>query len=498
MYYLNFPEEKSKYPCFVLDPDEWDDYSYRIMFGLYYCENYNNKKYIGNVKIIHKQLELEQNQNHVYVKDIMKKEFSALDDNFASLGQKREYYENIRCLPEKYSVMDDLRDCGYNNNYLLGFSEHLLDNRLLRFPDAEKMYILGRFIVTKKDPATIFHFNLNFSPEYNKESENNITFNLDHKDSYFPNSIYCIIGENGSGKTQLLKSFPAFLQKNNIPCNRIIHITNNLFEKKVKYNYKKKPEYIYLGVLDDNLRNFKKSKSLKSKLLGYLKQLIKKYCEDSYSREKIDTFLKRIASLYESKIDLFPLRESLRYNDYNKKDPEYFTAIINNIINDFTKLSSGESILFMNLIRLILCIQHFSLFLIDEPEIYLHPNFITEYMRFLYLLLKDFNSVAVIATHSVFVIREIKSSCVYTIQREGNNCSIEKIPRETLGANAMTICEDVFRISETPSNYMKQISKMKEKNYSESEILNSLISRNDKDLDLGLKLYLHSLFSEQK
>ena len=48
--------------------------------------------------------------------------------------------------------------------------------------------------------------------------------------------------------------------------------------------------------------------------------------------------------------------------------------------------------------------------LFDEPELHLHQNATANTMRMFYRLLEEFNSYAIIATHSPLIIQEIPSN----------------------------------------------------------------------------------------
>lgn len=86
-----------------------------------------------------------------------------------------------------------------------------------------------------------------------------------------------------------------------------------------------------------------------------------------------------------------------------------------------------------------------SVFIIDEPENFLHPNLISRFMRVLHRLLTSTKSVAVIATHSPFVVREVQSSQVHVLRTlDDGGISIARPLLQTLGANVASISSEVF------------------------------------------------------
>ena len=87
-----------------------------------------------------------------------------------------------------------------------------------------------------------------------------------------------------------------------------------------------------------------------------------------------------------------------------------------------------------------------SVLLIDEPENFLHPNLISRFMRVLHYVLEGTRSIALVATHSPFVVREVQSEQVHVIRQVQEASAPEVVhPRlQTLGANVASISDEVF------------------------------------------------------
>lgn len=106
--------------------------------------------------------------------------------------------------------------------------------------------------------------------------------------------------------------------------------------------------------------------------------------------------------------------------------------------------SSGQRV-FLRFATLALCaISQGSLLILDEPETHLHPNFISEFMTLLHDLLTATSSIALIATHSPYVVREVPTACVHVVRRQGNTPSIGDVYLKTLGASVSSISDAVF------------------------------------------------------
>jgi ABC-type Mn2+/Zn2+ transport system ATPase subunit len=99
-----------------------------------------------------------------------------------------------------------------------------------------------------------------------------------------------------------------------------------------------------------------------------------------------------------------------------------------------------------------------SVFIVDEPENFLHPNLISRFMRVLHKLLTSTRSVAVLATHSPFVVREVQSSQVHVLRhigREGG-VAVSKPLLQTLGANVASVSNEVFG-DDTPDHLYQDL-----------------------------------------
>ncbi|HDS1738365.1 AAA family ATPase [Pseudomonas putida] len=85
-----------------------------------------------------------------------------------------------------------------------------------------------------------------------------------------------------------------------------------------------------------------------------------------------------------------------------------------------------------------------SAFIIDEPENFLHPNLISRFMRTLNKILEATQSIAIIATHSPFVVREVQSAQVHVMWESEGLIKVSHPRLQTLGANVASISNEVF------------------------------------------------------
>lgn len=84
------------------------------------------------------------------------------------------------------------------------------------------------------------------------------------------------------------------------------------------------------------------------------------------------------------------------------------------------QLSSGELAIFRFAAQAVGAIEQGSLLLFDEPETHLHPNYVSYFVEVLQTLLAATNSAAIVATHSAYVVREVPRHRVRVLTRESD------------------------------------------------------------------------------
>lgn len=115
------------------------------------------------------------------------------------------------------------------------------------------------------------------------------------------------------------------------------------------------------------------------------------------------------------------------------------------IDGDVFPLSSGQLAFIKFVIQACLFIENGTLVLLDEPETHLHPNFITEFIRILDQLLKLSGSIAIIATHSAYFVREIPRKQVLVFKEDSSgHVNIQNPRLKTFGADVGAISYFVF------------------------------------------------------
>lgn len=163
-------------------------------------------------------------------------------------------------------------------------------------------------------------------------------------------------------------------------------------------------------------------------------------------------------------------------------------------INEFCKnMSSGESIYVYSLTEIMANIRLDTLLLFDEPEQHLHPHGITTLMRAIYDVLEQFESYAIIATHSPLVIREMLSDNVYTFERNEDFLSVAKIGIECFGEDVSVLSDVVFKNMEDQKKFERFIEDVADHNNYDYDAIVREIKGKRNNLGMGVRLLILSV-----
>lgn len=133
-------------------------------------------------------------------------------------------------------------------------------------------------------------------------------------------------------------------------------------------------------------------------------------------------------------------------------------AVVLTGTGDRRRLSSGELAMAQFAAQVVAAVERGSLLLLDEPETHLHPNYIAVLMDVLQELLARTRSVAIIATHSAYVMRETPRQRVSVLHREGGAVMVDNPRIQTFGANIDDLSRFVFLDGEISPRYRKSLA----------------------------------------
>ena len=455
----------------ILTIDNWDDYSFKTLFFLTVYDEKGRKHDIGNVKIGYFGQREGRTDEKIPIS------FDELGDQFFSLGQEPEYYQNIKkCLSEKLStfILNSLRDIVQNDNLLNNVQhESVFRTSLLRAVSLSVIHGQFKRILSGGAILTEFHF------FYKKEqTESNAGVELEfHIEplSEPPTNIHILIGRNGVGKTTLLNNMiSSVVDKNNnidygyfyeksifsderIPDNYFSGITSlsfSAFDPFIPPENQPDREqgtcYSYIGLK----KRFIEKENRKSKLKE-LSELCKEFTESLMYCLALD----KKKELWLRAID--ELESDLNFSEMNLSD-------LANIKNDqltsvaeklFYQMSSGHAVILLSMTKLIETVEEKTLVLIDEPESHLHPPLLSAFTRALSNLLINRNAIAIIATHSPVVLQEVPKSCVWKLRRTRLVGNSDRPENETFGENVGVLTREVFGLEVAKSGFHKLLEK---------------------------------------
>lgn len=108
------------------------------------------------------------------------------------------------------------------------------------------------------------------------------------------------------------------------------------------------------------------------------------------------------------------------------------------------EMSSGQRLFSYLVINLLGSIRRNSLVIIDEPELFLHPTLELALITMLKSILAKYDSKAVVATHSLVLVREVPRDCVHVFEHTDDGLFIKRPPFQTFGGDIQRISTYVF------------------------------------------------------
>ncbi len=412
------------YPCFKITKDNWNDYGYYTLYSLTYYQSQTEPIGIGYLKILQEKGTITTIPNS----------FDQLSSEYCSLGGGLDYYQKLQEIFKEniYQILASLNDCAIDENIknkfinLEGFKKSLL-----RSSEDEKT--LAEALNVLKGESSLFNFNFSFKCRLQGcEEDHQLEINFSESNTKTPNRIFCIIGKNGTGKTQFLANLSLGLSGQNLRLrnnfspgrplfSKVIAVSYSLFDNFEKPKSTKNFNYIYCGIKGSD-GSILSQVDIQTNLINAIKQIIETEYETIWKE-----FISEI-------IDIDLINHALEIiksgNDIN-----LFKILM---------ISSGQSII-LNIVSHILAnISKQSLVIFDEPETHLHPNAISKIIKIIYELLEKTDSYAILATHSPIIIQQIPSYHIKVFDRNGNIPEIKNINIETFGENLTYITDEVF------------------------------------------------------
>lgn len=332
----------------------------------------------------------------------------------------------------------------------------LVENEEAYFTSISLGVILESDSVENYDPINALTTDLKINNHYKLP----LKFNFREESSPLPTPINVIIGENGVGKTRVLKSLTRLAHDSRsdepaLKSGRQLRISVVVFSHEAhQWTRIKRSGFKYVPL-----------STTRSDWLQLTRTLQEIYLMDVKGHHL------QILHMLIAKI----LDPGTLYFRTNEGDVTSFTSLVEsprkcNFLNpsigcqhlgpggEIFELSSGQRAIISFCFNLVLHSNRHSLLLIDEPENHLHPQFISLFIQALHSMLLASESVAVVATHSPFVVREVDKSGVLILKADQRGLPCLYRPTlQTLGGDVSLISDYVFEDSSVRKNYQERI-----------------------------------------
>lgn len=461
-----------KYPCVVLEKDNWDDFGLETTFRAAIFDQSKSRVYVGEIKIYQKNTKSTK----------LDQQFSSLNDDFCSLWQDIEAYKIINDLIFGKELLNALNDLNYNEIIRESFGElGPVEVSLRRFSEAEKAYIDGIKVLNNESDKS------NFSFHYIEDESSTTPFGqfrlLFSRDLCGIYRNIGIIGRNGVGKTTLMANLAIVLsgvKKSEAKLSprpafsKIIAISYSTFDDFYRPNLEERTfSYTYCGIRGKN--DLLNKNQINSAFERHYKKIIR--------LGKIE--------IWNKCMDIMFLNQRTNYFQEDM------------IIKSFKSLSSGQKIMTLSFTQIISNIKKNSLLLFDEPENHLHPNGQNTLFKCLDFLLNEYDSFSIISTHSPIFIQNIPTKNVFKLVSIDSVRKINNLSIETFGQHFSSLTEEIFGFSENNLFYIEKLKEIidsnKDKPINEesdemTDILNELYNLNTSGVKFNLDNILNDKF----
>lgn len=456
-------------PCFFLESITWDDYGHKTSFYLDYVKEDGSYSRVGKVKICKKNVDKTL--------DVIPKSFLSLDSNYCSLGQDTSYYYKIKEIlgEDAMAFLYSMKDAAVFSRISDHFENDLgFRHSLLRNNNADTALNLGRYVLAGFDPDERVNFTYKTRLAYSSNYDFNIKFDfgrINQKDNF--NRVIAIIGENGVGKTSLLYNLAKSIANQQKDCFSPHY---PLFTKVVAASYSMFDRFYNI---DARAFNFEYCGMHNNK--GGLMNPDQLKARHKHNAETINA-LNRGLNLKKFLGNILPsdMLEGLFEEGFIFKYDVYEDY--------YVKMSSGQTMLTNLIIDITANVRSNCLIMIDEPEVHLHPNAITQIISVVNLVCERFSSCCIMATHSPLVIQSLLSRNVLIMERDVDGMPVVRQMRvESLGENLTTINEEIFSNGQRDKYYRRLIERAVKGKKSIEQVLQEL---QNGDLPMSLTSYM--------
>lgn len=470
----------------VLEPDNWDDYSFKTLFTARIYDANGVAHDLGSLKIGHYGQQIGR------TRDSFPPTFPELPDNYFSLGQEPEYYQRLMNIP---AVLRDeylrcMRDVVSDPERQAKAENHsVYSTSLLR--SVSRNAIDGQFRRILSGGAVLTEYRFYYTGQFGDSAgPMRLTFEV-IPGSLPPTNIHVVIGRNGVGKTTLLNSIVSAIVEQRPPqvagCFEVSEhsysppspmppgyfssVTSVAFSAFDPFNpppdqpdRSKGVSYFYIGLkkrpgashpIDFTLKPLAE---LSNEFMGSLRVCLSMETKRQHWHNAI------------SALEFDENFAEMSLSSWAGETPQSST-FFKHAESVFSRMSSGHKIVLLTVTKLVETVEEKSLVLLDEPESHLHPPLLSAFTRALSELLTTRNAVALIATHSPVIVQEVPKRCVWKIRRYRNATRAERPEIETFGENVGSLTREIFGLEVSKSGFHDMLAKAVEQGGTFEQIL---------------------------
>lgn len=488
----------------VFEENKWDDFGYKTTYEVYIFRSQLPGKHIGTIQIgdVLERDEYFTPATHKYIP----KSFDKLPENFISLGNE-DYYKSlyINFKNNTRNILSKMNDIAFN----LDLYSKYKDTGVVQtsfFRNITENEFLNEYSKMANNEGRFSEYSLVLKyTDLDSADSRLMKFKVD-PGSLIPSNVHALIGKNGTGKTTILRNLAEAALQNKceikkdqfnthiclkiIPDNKFTGNIFNFFENALYMSFgifdkfevtaqSMSENFNYIGAFssqihDNEKKNIHNEADENDPIQEDTQEAISNNTSDNMNKTFGKLLSKIIRNRERKKRFTNEVRELNITNEYlnselylreieESQSKEELERAKNQFQKDFEYLSSGHKIILLSVAALVITVNQNTLVLIDEPELYLHPPLVSEYIRSISRIMVEANGLCILATHSPIVLQEIPKQNVKILESPNDGTTLFEIKEpslETFGENVATLTKYVFRYDIIKSGFYNKIKQL--------------------------------------
>ena len=474
------------FPHIRLEQVTWDDYGYKSTFSVELVVSNDEKVELGGVKVALGKEGCRLSHLPAILQD--------LDPGIVSLGQSIAYYRRLgtrvsKGLRDDYlrTMGDALADAGKRSSIE---GSGVWNKSLLREPAARHALARGGFYIGAPCDEVApprFDFEVHLPGALNAH-----LIGIDFSErSGIPSRTMLLIGPNGTGKTRTLASLAtALLPKEVFEPSTIVGaargsiVPQTVISRVIAVSYNAFDDFP-LPVSNESI-------GLPAGV-DYRSKESYKYCGMRNAAGKIDR--DEITAMLDAALG--PVAASDR--------EEVLERVLTTLLGGrlaaalcgpqaaraatIQMLSAGQRLVAAIFCNIVGFIEEGSLLLVDEPETHLHPGLLTSVAAAFDDVLKEFDSYAIMATHSPILLQQVPSQFVRVFRRRDGASTVGTLDFESFGEDIGELSRNVLGLADPERDFTDVLRKL----YSEQGSAEAVEGLFAHPLGIPARAYLYAL-----